>query len=131
MMTEATPTALPRLNELRDFRQYYVCARAHVPYGYLSSVALSLSAHHQLKDQVLVPLPIETEEFSAFEGAPAERDIQLSNKAAECLMNDLWNLGVRPTAVRDRDEMLSIQRAHLDDMRQLVFETMKIAKPGD
>ena len=44
-------------------------------------------------------------------------------------MNDLWNAGVRPTGVRNKDETINAISHHLDDMRALVSVKLKTQLP--
>jgi hypothetical protein len=56
-----------------------------------------------------------------------EPSFQLSNDAAQTLMDDLWNAGIRPTeGAGSAGAMRAVER-HLEDMRTLVFKPTQIA----
>lgn len=46
--------------------------------------------------------------------------------AAQRLMDDLWSCGLRPTEGAGSAGALAATQKHLDDMRKLVFETLKV-----
>lgn len=62
--------------------------------------------------------PWDEEAYSA-DGVP---DIQLSDTAAQKLIDGLWNAGLRPTQGSGSAGSFEAQRRHLEDMRQLVFK---------
>lgn len=55
--------------------------------------------------------------------------IRLDNDKAQALMNKLWIQGYRPNASLSGASQEEALRAHLEDMRQLAFETLTIKKP--
>lgn len=55
--------------------------------------------------------------------------IRLTTQAAQELINDLWSAGLRPSEAKNtRDEVNAI-KAHLEDMRQITFDKLKVDKP--
>jgi hypothetical protein len=59
-------------------------------------------------------------------GAILEPTLKLSLDAAQTLMDDLWNAGIRPTeGAGSAGAMRAVER-HLEDMRTLVFNTHAI-----
>lgn len=57
--------------------------------------------------------------------------IRLDNDKAQALMNKLWVQGYRPNASLSGASQEGALRAHLEDMRQLAFETLEVKKPGE
>jgi hypothetical protein len=49
--------------------------------------------------------------------------LQMSNAAAQTLMDDLWQSGLRPTEGTGSAGSLAATERHLADMRALVFKT--------
>jgi hypothetical protein len=63
----------------------------------------------------------------AWEDAPlhetlASRANYLQEEAAQQLMNALWECGIRPAQAAGSAGQLEAQRAHLEDLRRLVFD---------
>lgn len=57
---------------------------------------------------------------------------RIDQEAAQELMDSLWQCGIRPsekTAGPEKGELVSV-REHLDDMRRLVFASMKMEEPA-
>ena len=57
-----------------------------------------------------------------FEPTPA---FHLQDSACQSLMNDLWNLGIRPTN-EGTIGVSEAQTKHLNDLRKIVFKTLEI-----
>ena len=55
--------------------------------------------------------------------------IMLDDQAAQQLMDDLWRGGLRPTEGRGSAGSLVATERHLEDMRSLVFNKLKVEKP--
>jgi len=51
-----------------------------------------------------------------------EPSFHLDNDAAQVLMDDLWNSGLRPTEGTGSAGALAATQRHLEDMRTLVFK---------
>ena len=63
------------------------------------------------------------EQFDETVCAPTDPSFSLSTDAAQVLMDDLWNVGIRPTeGAGSAGAMRAVER-HLEDMRALVFKT--------
>jgi len=58
----------------------------------------------------------------ASEGIVIEPTFALSIQAAQLLMDDLWNCGLRPTEGQGSAGQLASIKYHLEDMRTLVFK---------
>ena len=56
---------------------------------------------------------------------------RLGADAAQELMDSLWDCGLRPTEGAGSAGQLAAVKAHLDDMRTLVFHHQKINPPRD
>ena len=61
-------------------------------------------------------------EFSVLEdgGEIREPSIRMSTDAAQTLMDDLWNCGIRPTHGHGSAGQLGATERHLEDMRRIV-----------
>lgn len=55
-------------------------------------------------------------------GDYAEPTMTLDAQLAQSLMDALWDAGLRPTEAKYPQEHVNALRAHLEDMRRLVFE---------
>jgi hypothetical protein len=55
----------------------------------------------------------------------ARPSMSLTFEEAEALITELWNSGVRPSGVGSSGE-LAATKAHLEDMRTLVFKEMRL-----
>lgn len=53
----------------------------------------------------------------------------LDERAAQRLMDDLWNCGIRPTEGAGTAGSMAATAAHLADMRAIAFSLLKIEKP--
>lgn len=65
----------------------------------------------------IVPKPL-SEEDAVREIEPT---LRLRPEEAQSLMDELWNVGIRPAAAAGSAGQLSAVQAHLEDMRRLVF----------
>ena len=60
-------------------------------------------------------------------GPIQEPTLSISENAAQSLMDDLWNLGIRPKEADSPGE-LRATRFHLDDMRKIAFSKIKVSQ---
>lgn len=49
---------------------------------------------------------------------------------AQELMDELWNAGLRPTQGKQSEGVTAAQSRHLEDMRAIAFERLKVEKPA-
>ncbi len=56
--------------------------------------------------------------------AKAEPTFSLEMEAAQTLMDDLWNAGIRPTEGAGSAGAMRATERHLEDMRTLVFKVI-------
>jgi len=66
---------------------------------------------------------ISTTEAPVVETQPA---LTLSKESAQSFMDELWNVGIRPSEGTGSAGQLAATQKHLDDMRRLVFEEPKV-----
>lgn len=59
-------------------------------------------------------------------GEYAPVGFRLSMNAAQCLMDDLFNAGVRPTEAAGTAGSMAATQAHLADMRVIVADKLKV-----
>ena len=59
------------------------------------------------------------------QGISIEPTFSLSVEAAQILMDDLWQAGIRPTEGAGSAGAMAAVKYHLEDMRKLVFEKEK------
>ena len=62
------------------------------------------------------------------EGELFEPAFRLKINAAQELMNDLWNAGIRPRNMEITKETIKAIDNHLQDMRAIVFDRLKLEK---
>lgn len=55
-------------------------------------------------------------------GRPPEPTLNMSKAEAQAMMDAFWEAGLRPSSGEGNAGQLGATRAHLDDMRKLVFE---------
>lgn len=80
---------------------------------------------------VRVPEPMTMKVISAAE-KPLHRlepVMRLDMSAAQKLMDELWNLGIRPTEGHGSTGQLAATQAHLQDMRTIAFAKVAVAPP--
>lgn len=63
---------------------------------------------------------LETVEVGTFE-RPL---LYMPDEAAQQLMDDLWNAGVRPANVRSMSEIVEAKEAHIQDLRNVAFRLL-------
>lgn len=56
--------------------------------------------------------------------------VRLGIHEAQMLIDDLWSAGLRPTAGKQSEGMVSATEAHLRDMRAIAFAKLNIGQPG-
>lgn len=76
-------------------------------------------------DRVVLAQPVQfvsMAEAPVVESPPA---FVLTKENAQSLMDELWNVGIRPTEGTGSAGQLAATQAHLKDMQKLVFEVLK------
>lgn len=63
------------------------------------------------------------------DGEQHEPSVRLTLTAAQALMDDLWQAGLRPTEGAGSAGSLAATQRHLDDMRRLVFDADRKGLP--
>jgi hypothetical protein len=64
------------------------------------------------------------------EGAFCNPTFYLGQPEAQELMDSLWAAGLRPSAGKQSEGLVSAQSAHLADMRAIAFAKLNILSPG-
>lgn len=64
----------------------------------------------------------ESDDGEIKRGVAHPPDFTLTNEAAQEIMTDLWNSGIRPANFED-------SRGHLEDMRRIAFDMLDIKLP--
>jgi hypothetical protein len=67
---------------------------------------------------------------AAKEGEYRDPSMILDEQAAQVLANSLWDAGIRPEGARASVGQLAATQAHLEDMRAMAFQGLKVQKPG-
>lgn len=75
----------------------------------------------------LIAKPIVYEHDDFREERPAS--IKLLDERAQQLIDDLWSAGLRPTQGRQSEGVTAAQARHLDDMRAIVADKLKVTLP--
>ena len=73
-------------------------------------------------DRTHVAKPAVLEFDPRDEGALIEPCLELDHDAAQQLMNELWKIGIRPKDGSGTVAHVDSMKAHLEDMRRLVFK---------
>jgi hypothetical protein len=54
--------------------------------------------------------------------------VRLSNDAAQVLMDDLWNSGIRPTEGAGSAGAMRAAERHIEDLRKIAFKVIGVDK---
>ncbi len=65
------------------------------------------------------------------EGEFANPTLRISHHAAQVLIDELWQCGLRPTQGKQSEGVTAAQARHLNDMRAIVGHKLGIAALGD
>lgn len=68
--------------------------------------------------------PLEMKEVK--EGCSFDNCFSVEYSQAQCLMDDLWRAGIRPKASAMASATLAAKDDHLNDMRMIAFNKLKI-----
>ncbi len=71
-------------------------------------------------------LPVEMKKADQYE--EQQPAIKISEEAAQILLNDLWLAGYRPSDGTGNVGQLKATQNHLDDMRKITFDRLKITQ---
>jgi hypothetical protein len=78
----------------------------------------------QSGETVLIGQPVEMAPYDPA-GYPPPKTFLLSENAVQRLMDELWNIGYRPSEGSGSAGALAATQRHLDDMRKLAFDLME------
>lgn len=92
-------------------------ARKNEPWSQSISIYGILHGEHPAH---AVSLMMQTHEL----GQDVEPFLRITYEAAQALMDELWECGLRPTEGTGSAGALAATQKHLDDMRKLVFSLM-------
>lgn len=73
--------------------------------------------------------PVEYIELDPTARTDQHPTIQLTEEEAQQLANQLWDAGIRPTLVKYQNDRANTLNAHLQDMRAIAFNKIKVPKP--
>ena len=96
---------------------------------YSRTIKLTYFEEHGGNVSYATNLIMQTEPAVTAEGVAFEPFMQLGKGAAQELMDDLWQCGVRPSEGSGSAGSLAATERHLHDMRALVFRDDVKAKP--
>lgn len=65
------------------------------------------------------------------EGSFCDPTLRIDAHSAQVLMDDLWQCGLRPTAGKQSEGVITAQQLHLNDMRAIVSKKLGISALGD
>jgi hypothetical protein len=66
--------------------------------------------------------PVVIEMVERIEGSFIDKCLELDRRDAQSLMQQFWDIGLRPEGYEPGDETLKATKYHLEDFRRLVFE---------
>jgi len=64
------------------------------------------------------------------EGALMEPFARIDRRAAQTLIDSLWDAGLRPTQGKQSEGVTAAQLRHLEDMRAISFAKLNMEKPA-
>jgi hypothetical protein len=73
-------------------------------------------------EMIVTNVTLETKPRDECQGNYTPPAFVLDDQEAQVLMDTLWDAGVRPAESRDHSDTVRAMKAHLEDMRTLVFE---------
>jgi len=62
-------------------------------------------------------------------GIQLDPTVRLTNDAAQVLMDDLWNSGIRPTEGAGSAGAMRAAERHIEDLRKIAFKVIGVDKP--
>ena len=89
-------------------------------------IALHLSVEDQ-HGQLEVATPVVFTKFEDHVITPPA--LELHPEGAQRLMDELWNVGFRPTQGKQSEGQVSAIDGHLQDMRAIAFAKLEVPKP--
>lgn len=92
--------------------------RSNFRMGINVSILKSIPNGKWLAGQRLVLEPIEDTD-------PTPAICNIDDGSAQKLMDDLWNMGIRPTENRGGSETVAAMQRHLEDMRTIAFGSLR------
>lgn len=97
-------------------------ARAHAaPWDRCIEIAI---IQHEAEGRISCAGPLVMHPVSR--GAMIERAFALQHEAAQKLMDDLWDTGLRPSEGHGSAGSLAATQKHLADMKQIAYHALKI-----
>jgi hypothetical protein len=78
-------------------------------------------------DRLAVAMPINWQTVPQGERAPEEPLLRLQRDDAQRLMDELWNVGLRPSEGSGSAGQLAAVQNHLEDMRTIAMSQLGIA----
>ena len=118
-----TPGQETELHAFKTRRQHTVGGCTISPYSFLvrgHELQAWIARIEWVPDEAPMTRQIDAESLPGF---------ALSDKEAQRLVDDLWDLGYRPTEGVGSAGSLAATRKHLEDMRAIAFKTTGVEKP--
>lgn len=107
-----------------DYGQLMIFATREV---WMNSIALRIGLKGQVAGTFAVALPITWQAVPHGEAAPEEPLLRLQRDDAQRLMDELWNVGLRPSEGSGSAGQLAAVQNHLEDMRTIAMSQLGIA----
>ena len=89
---------------------------------------VSIYVDYEGGSKVFSAKPIEFEEREMFE-ADSEPYLEIPKHAAQKLIDDLWDCGLRPSEGSGSAGQLAATQRHLEDMRKLLSKVPLVGEP--
>lgn len=93
---------------------------------FFGTIAIYITGNEEGKR--LVGRPLEYDAIVS-DGRPISPAIRMEKEAAQRLMDSLWDCGLRPSEGTGSAGAMAATQRHLEDMRTLVFDGLKLSKP--
>lgn len=86
---------------------------------------------NKMRDTIAVAQPLTLESHEHAAGMQITKlptfSIPLDDKGfMQHLMDEMWNLGIRPSTAKSGDDLINALNSHLDDMRTISFHKLGI-----
>ncbi len=90
-------------------------------------INLQMAKEDGFLGKTFVAQPVTVHSVASDEVAPPM--IQMHPESAQSLIDELWNVGFRPTQGKQSEGQVDAIGSHLKDMRAIAFAQLRIEKP--
>ena len=95
--------------------------------GFGRSINLHMAGEVLSTGKRVVARPVVLETLEEDVSSPPM--LQLTTDSCQSLMDELWNVGLRPTQGKQSEGQMGATERHLQDMRAIAFTKLQVQKP--